>query len=202
MSFSVRHSPCERVMHERKTFGKDSIYICDRGQGLSPRRRRDIVIIDTRGALPEPYFPGHGLIFESGSIFVGLGFLADDICASWPLCFYCQSFPGICPACKRRTYRRAADRLWIKYDHLERHTLFSSAYLNLRALLGQESYLDCRPYDDCGWLLPTVNDYSPAFIALTIGGDSRHLLHFWQWRRRRIRRWRFSRVVVSGRSCV
>jgi hypothetical protein len=98
----------------------------------------------------------------------GLGFFVLIFGRLGLFAFTVRLFQGYVRHASGGLEQKAADRLWIKTIVWNGIFFFPSAYLNLRALLAEESYLDCRPFGDCGWLLKTLNEYSPVSIILTI----------------------------------
>jgi len=100
--------------------------------------------------------------------FIGLGFFAMTIARLGLYAFTVNLFRGYVRHASGGLDRKAVDRLWIKTIVWNAIFFFASAYLNLQVLFAGESYLDCRVYAGCGWLLQTLNECSPVFIVLTI----------------------------------
>jgi hypothetical protein len=109
------------------------------------------------------------MLSHNGNLLIGLGFFALLLARLGVYAFTVRLFLGYLRHAGGGLDRQSADRLWIKTIVWNAIFFFPSAYLNLCALLANESYLDCRPYDDgCSWLLNTLNEYSSIFIILTI----------------------------------
>lgn len=104
---------------------------------------------------------GINLYFGFAFFAVFFGHFAILFYSAWMLRSYARHINGTLS-------RPAVDRMWLTTIVQNGLLFLPSVYVVAQCSLSYECYTDCRPYDDCHWLLNLISENLGLFHILTL----------------------------------